>query len=456
MGRLAVLLCLMVLLQLGSLLNVSADTIEHVSNIGLTTTNWVSSVTVPKFDPALGELKSITFVLKAHVESAVKFESLDAAPATVTTTVSGSITLQRPDMSNILTVLPFSQQVENVSTFDGTIDFGGTSGRTYPQVSADNSGSITSPPPVSDLALFTGSGEITLPVVATAVAAVSGPGNVIQQINTSASAEIKVIYEYATSGLFQAYAITGGSANVVDGGYAGPSPSVSQAVPGVLSIDPGGEKWPNFVTAARVGVDYYIKNVVLRKTIGEVGQCYDVFSEIPGYPAFNQQGTNKIRLRWPLMYEPPGTTWTLTITSGTQNAVQLPGESKPEYLHQDVWEWRVEASFESMKNLIKMVRQLPYGLCEVPLISNRLLYEQLLAQIDKVQAAVAANDLNLAAEELIEFELLVLDNCESICPPNAAGTYVGIVNTLENPVCCKLIADAEYVAKRAGIFHDGR
>jgi hypothetical protein len=175
---------------------VQAATVSFSDSIPVQPTNFSSSVSVSKFDPSLGTLLSIQFDLAGAVEGSARFESLDAAPATVTMNLSAQIALQRPDNSTLVVVLPLVQTVDNVTAFDGTIDFGGTSGRTYSGLSNSASNSFTSPPPISDLALFTGLGNITLPVVATGMSSGSGAGNLILQFNTSAGADVMVTYTY--------------------------------------------------------------------------------------------------------------------------------------------------------------------------------------------------------------------------------------------------------------------
>lgn len=178
-------------------LSVQADTISYGPlSIPLSSTNWSGSINVPLFDPALGTLLGIEFHLEGHVEGTAKFESLDASPATVTMNLAAQIVLQRPDTSVLAVVLPLAQTVDNVPAFDGVIDFGGTSGKTYAGLSADDVDDAVSPPPASDLVLFTGVGSIVLPVVATGQSNASGAGNLITQFNTSASASASVTYIY--------------------------------------------------------------------------------------------------------------------------------------------------------------------------------------------------------------------------------------------------------------------
>ena len=191
-------LCVSILVGVSLLLagTAGADTKTYQDSVPLAGTNWTSSITVPKFDPALGILNSIKFTLDGHVEGLAQFESEDGSPTTVTMNLSAKLKLQRPDGSLLVEVIPLVSTTDNVTAYDGTFDFDGGSGRTYSSLSNDKSDSFTSPPPASDLALFTGSGNITMPVVATVNSTVSGGGQLTAYFQTSASAQGTVVYDY--------------------------------------------------------------------------------------------------------------------------------------------------------------------------------------------------------------------------------------------------------------------
>ncbi len=163
--------------------------------ISLQNTNWSDSITVPKFDPSLGQLQRVIFTLSANVEGSAAFESLDAAPATVTMSLQAMVTLFRPDNTTLNVVIPTANTSDGATAFDGTMDFGGTSGKTYANLSAmdDNQTDTTA---AADLALFTGAGTITLPVTAMGTSSGTGAGNLLLQFLTQAGAEVEVCYEY--------------------------------------------------------------------------------------------------------------------------------------------------------------------------------------------------------------------------------------------------------------------
>ena len=164
------------------------------------TTNWINSITIPKFDSALGVLQQIQFTLSATATGLAKAESLDAAPSIVTLNFQSTLTLTRPDNSVIVVTIPLQTFIDNFTAFDGTIDFGGTSGATHSNIVATASNSAISPPPISDLVLFTGPahapGTITLPITAVGTSTASGAGNLITQFGQQASAMANVCYIY--------------------------------------------------------------------------------------------------------------------------------------------------------------------------------------------------------------------------------------------------------------------
>lgn len=174
-----------------------AAVLEFDAAKALTTTNWSDTLSIGKFDSSLGDLTSIKFVLTGDVSGIGRAESLDSGASTVNLSLASTLTLQRPDGSTLVVANPVFSTSYQFTAFDGSIDFGGTSGAITGQVSNSASNSYTSSN-VSDFALFSsvGGGFINLDLVAAGNSTGSGAGNLLTQFNTEAGGSVKVIYEY--------------------------------------------------------------------------------------------------------------------------------------------------------------------------------------------------------------------------------------------------------------------
>ena len=173
----------------------AANTITYTDSIALDTTNWSDTVSIPKFNPTFGTLDSIKYTLTGHVEGTAKFENQDGAAATITMDLSSILKLQRPDLTTIVISVPVASTSDDVAAYDGVLDYAGTSGKTYSNLSNDLSENVTSST-AADIALFTGTGDIVMPVLATGASTGSGSGNLVLQFATAASANVEVVYTY--------------------------------------------------------------------------------------------------------------------------------------------------------------------------------------------------------------------------------------------------------------------
>ncbi|MFO1010154.1 MAG: choice-of-anchor E domain-containing protein [Planctomycetota bacterium] len=175
--------------------------VSFSDTVPLTTTNWQQSVTLGRFDPALGDLLGVQLTLEAHNEGTAAFENQDAAPAVVTMTFATHIELQRQDTTALLIAEPSVTTVDNATSFDGTLDFAGPSGKSYPNLSQTVSQSQTFTCPVPECVLFSGPagnpGTVTLPVIAVGQSTGSGAGNLTLAFTSRASAIVTVTYLYA-------------------------------------------------------------------------------------------------------------------------------------------------------------------------------------------------------------------------------------------------------------------
>jgi hypothetical protein len=182
---------------------VAAPTTETKTvTFGTTKTDWTQTQGVDQFDPSLGTLTGVEIINDASLASQIKFESLDGAQATVTGTVAGTVTLTGAGASSLVTDTSADETFQ-AGAFDGTPDFAGASGHDFGSKSANASKSITLTNP-SDLAAFTGTGQVSLTETAHATSSATGAGNLLTQINSTASAQVRVIYHYTPTKCLQA------------------------------------------------------------------------------------------------------------------------------------------------------------------------------------------------------------------------------------------------------------
>lgn len=182
-----------------------ATTVSYTSNtVGPQATSFFDlPVTLQQFDPALGTLQSIKITLLGTVSGNLQAESLDNSAATLLAQLSTLLTLSRPDSSALVSTTASSSQSFNASAYDGTIDFGGTSGFSSGPLSSSSSNAITLTS-ASDLSLFTGTGSIAALLTALGASSVSGAGNIISQIATNAAGTATIEYTFLTDGVPEA------------------------------------------------------------------------------------------------------------------------------------------------------------------------------------------------------------------------------------------------------------
>ncbi|MBL8763056.1 MAG: choice-of-anchor E domain-containing protein [Phycisphaerae bacterium] len=181
---------------LSAAVGAQAEVVTYTADFGPARTNWTEVMTLPKWDGSLGTLQGVTLTLGGSVAGSARFESTDAGPATIDMTLSAELAMKRPDNTSLVVALPLVNTTDNVTAFDGTIDFGGDSGRTHDNLSASDTQSLTVLPADADFALFLGAGNLSLDIKATGASVGSGSGNLIVQFLTDASAHAEIEYRY--------------------------------------------------------------------------------------------------------------------------------------------------------------------------------------------------------------------------------------------------------------------
>lgn len=156
-------------------------------------TGGSQSQSVAQFDPSLGTLKSVQILLNGKLTSDVKVENLDAAPSAVNAQVNSTLALEGPG-GTLLSVAPsITENSTSLSAYDGTLDYGGTSGHDFGPQSASAQKSITL---TNNLAAWEGAGSVALTETAQSSSTVSGSGNEQVNISSAGSGSVTVIYNY--------------------------------------------------------------------------------------------------------------------------------------------------------------------------------------------------------------------------------------------------------------------
>ncbi len=169
--------------------------VSYTNGFPSTNTNWITSVALPQWDPALfpgEELVSVSLKLSASIDGRIRAESLDNAESVITAALSAQVMANAPSGLQVIS-LPLANQVFNATAFDGAIDFGGTSGFDTGALNGSDMDTNTLSLP-TDLSAYIGAGNISVDLAADGLSSVSGAGNIVSIINTAAGAELEITY----------------------------------------------------------------------------------------------------------------------------------------------------------------------------------------------------------------------------------------------------------------------
>lgn len=151
---------------------------------------------LPQFDTSLGVLTKADLSVSADTDTQQKVENKDVSPHTMTTDVTVKLDVQRNDGTGLLSVsIPTSDETFPASAFDGTLDYAGTSGKTFDVQTGEATKTHTFTAE-SDLAMFMGTGSYDFPLLAEALWNCSGSGNAACEVDTYAAAAMTITYSY--------------------------------------------------------------------------------------------------------------------------------------------------------------------------------------------------------------------------------------------------------------------
>ena len=178
-----------------------ADAVTYSATpvIGITPVNWgPTSISVPQWNPSMfpgATLLKVTLTYDGTVLGTIQYENEGPGAHSVTGTLAAAEKLWDPDGNLLLTCTPTASQADLLPAWDGDTDFGGSSGRTYTDVtgSAQSIFWTTGSP---YLTMFTGVGDVVMTTQAQGSSFMTGGGNVASEFSTSAGASLQVTYDY--------------------------------------------------------------------------------------------------------------------------------------------------------------------------------------------------------------------------------------------------------------------
>jgi len=194
-----------------------AEERSYGDEIPVKPTNWSDTLSIPLFDPTLGILTKIEFVVVGEVNGRARLENLDAAAATVIAESIADIRLERPDGTFVAAASPAAIKERQLAIFDGTIDFGGPSGAVITDMVGIDISERVIFTDTANLEFFTGNGAIDMNIQTTSRSRATGAGNLALSFSTSAGAAITVTYYFAQPAIDLEKATNGDDADLLPG-----------------------------------------------------------------------------------------------------------------------------------------------------------------------------------------------------------------------------------------------
>jgi hypothetical protein len=230
----------------------------------------------------------------------------------------------------------------------------------------------------------------------------------------------------------------------------------------VLCLDPGpGGNFLNFAGGGPAGTDPAIQAIRLIKRVPRVDRCPDRY---PG-AEFTQTGIAEIRTFFPLKYSPPGTVITLEVEFNSMTRTTTP---RPVGSGVNRFNFELVTRPETLSWVVESLHCSPLGVCEVPCLADETVFQTLVTQANTVAAnagnpAMAEEALTMFEAELTRNLLMQLrvwsvddqgrlNPCAIFggeLPSNntVAHFQLAVVDTVENPCACKLLADVAFLKR---------
>jgi uncharacterized repeat protein (TIGR01451 family) len=156
-------------------------------------TDWSRNLQLPRFNVAGGTLVAVTVSREASIRSDYRVESRNGTSRTDTLSLNDAqVRFDVPGFAPTIAQLPSGTRTYSFSAFDGTVDFGGTSGATGGFGVAQDSGAGVAP----STAGWSGTGFVTIPATSSAATSSTLSGNYRLEWDTTSDARACVTYTY--------------------------------------------------------------------------------------------------------------------------------------------------------------------------------------------------------------------------------------------------------------------
>ena len=187
-------------------------TVLQTETIAPTQGEWSKSVTFAPFNPFLGTLVDVQIGITSEVTGSVSVENLSPAVGTIAVALDGDVNVYGPDGGWITNSQPTATAGATLGAFDGTIDYGGSSGATLAQLLGTASTLDFDQPGSAGLAAFIGGHPVTLMVTGGDLGLTeSGPGNLQTLSDAETGAVVTLQYDYINGGSLPPSGFTAGS-----------------------------------------------------------------------------------------------------------------------------------------------------------------------------------------------------------------------------------------------------
>jgi hypothetical protein len=179
----------------------AANTETFNGSFPLATTNWQEMFQIPAFDTQNGlrVLDGVCIDLTGTVVGQAAAENLDAQAAVLELFLEATISIELDDGSGtaLASVIPVADEMFNADPFDGSIDFGGTSGITLNDLTGTKMETTELTSGADDLSAFIDTGSVALLADAEGTSIATGSGNIVSSFTTEAELEWEITYKFS-------------------------------------------------------------------------------------------------------------------------------------------------------------------------------------------------------------------------------------------------------------------